>query len=495
VNGTGHTIQGAGRIGDASFSLVNEGNIIANQSAGLTITAGSLTNTGQISVTAGNTLAISFGTFANSAGAANGTILDNGGTLTLQSLGGGPSTFTGGKVNVINGGTLTASSSTVLSGVTLTIDSASSASINGGYVADGSTVTNHGTLTLNGATFIDNPSLDNYGTVNTGATSGTSTLSGTLTNQAGAVINVAAGSALELETGATFTNDGSLNVAAGSVFSISSGADFANYQGTTLTGGAYDIAGLFAFAGADIVTNQAAITLSGSGQVQDETSGDNGLRDFATNGSQGQFSLVGSASFQSGGDFTNSGTVTIDSGSIFSAGPTGTNNYIQSGGTTILDGTLQAGTVVLNGGSLSGTGTLAGNLTNAGSVEPGDAPGVLTIDGNYVQDGSGVLNIEIDSASLFDSLDISGSAQLDGTLNMILAGGFRPLVFEQFTIMNFGSRSGDFTVVNDPGNWLEIWGANSLTMEYVTPEPATWALLAFALAGLGWFRRRASLRG
>ncbi len=489
VNGPQHTIQGAGTIGDSAFSLVNQGSIIANQSAGLTITAGSITNPGQISVTAGNSLGITYGSFNN----AGGTLLDNGGALALHSGGGGYATLTGGNIDVVNGGTLTASSGTVLSGVTVAIDSTSNASLSG-IVADASHVTNHGTLTFGGAQFFNNPVLDNFGTLDGIAGGGPASGVATLTNEAGAAIDVASGSVVELSSGATFTNNGTLNVAAGGVFVTDSGANFTNYSGHTLTGGAYDIAGQFDFAGADIVTNQAAITLSGSGQIMDSSStGQNGLRDFSTNGSQGQFTLSDAASFQSSGDFNNSGTVTIDAGAAFEVGSTWTNNYIEDGGTTVLNGGLYAGAVELtNGGELSGTGEMFGTLENAGIVQPGDDPGTLTVEGNYVQDSTGVLNIELDSATDYSMLNISGSAQLDGTLNMLL--GFMPAEYEQFTIMNFSSRNGDFAVINTPGNWIEIWGTDSLTMEYVTPEPATWALLAAALVGLAWFRRRAAGR-
>jgi hypothetical protein len=155
-NGAQHTIQGAGTIGDPSFSLVNQGSIVANQSARLTIAAASIVNTGQISVTAGNTLGTTYGSFTN----AGGTLLNNGGTLTLQGVGGGPAMLSGGNVNVIDGGTLTARTSTALSGVTVAIDSTSNASLYG--IVAGGKITNHGTVTLSGAQFANNPVFDNF---------------------------------------------------------------------------------------------------------------------------------------------------------------------------------------------------------------------------------------------------------------------------------------------------------------------------------------------
>ncbi|MGD0046217.1 MAG: PEP-CTERM sorting domain-containing protein, partial [Bryobacteraceae bacterium] len=413
----------------------------------------------------------------------NGTILANGGAVALT---GG--TVTGGNVIAADGGTLTASSSTILNDVNLIVnDSLSSASIGG--TITGSTIGVGGTLTLNGATISDTV-LANYGIVN--VSGGLNTMSGTLVNEAAGTMNIGSGSALEFEAGAadSFANPGTINVAATGALIIDSAGDFAQYQVQTLTGGTYNIAGMFQFAGADIVTNQADLALAGSGVVEDGSLA-NGLRDFSDNGDQGQFSLLNGATFTSGGDFANSGAVTIDAGSDFNAGA---NTYTQTGGSTIVDGTLLAATIDLNGGDISGTGTLEGNLDNQGDVDPGDAPGTLIIDGDYTQSSSGVLNIEIDGASDFDRLAISGDAELDGTLNVTFGGGFGPQNLETFTIMTFRSVSGDFTSMNPAGNWLEIRTTDSLSLEYILPEPSTWVLLAFGLMGLGWFRRCDSLR-
>ena len=40
-------------------------------------------------------------------------------------------------------------------------------------------------------------------------------------------------------------------------------------------------------------------------------------------------------------------------------------------------------------------GTVGGNLVNNGTVSPGDSPGTLTVNGNYTQNASGNLIIEI----------------------------------------------------------------------------------------------------
>ncbi len=485
VNGTGHTIQGSGQIGgDPSFALNNQGIINANQTAGLTVAAGSITNGGTMEATAGG-LIIGSDTINN----AGGTILANGGTVTLA----GPfsalaQVVTGGAVNVINSGTLLATgTATSMQGVTLTVDGTSTAVI-GGTIGGGSVVNNSGTVVLGGATF-NSSTLNNNGNVN--ATAGVSPFTGTLSNNAGATINVTNSAALEFLPGGKFTNNGTLNVAELSGFVIGSGANFTNYQNQTLTGGTYNIAGSLILTGADIVTNQATLAMSGGGVVEDASN----LRDLSDNGTQGQFSLLNGFGLMTNGDFTNSGAVTISLGSALIVNAAhGT--YTQTGGSTMIDGTLMAGTVDLNGGDISGTGELEANVENNGSVDPGDAPGTLNIDGDYTQGAGGVLNIEIDSATEYDALDIIGAAQLGGTLNVSFGGGFEPYDFETFSnVMTFSSVSGNFANVDPAGNWVEIWTGDSLSLEFVTPEPSTWVLLAAGLIGFGWFRRRARARG
>ena len=46
-------------------------------------------------------------------------------------------------------------------------------------------------------------------------------------------------------------------------------------------------------------------------------------------------------------------------------------------------------------GLLKGSGKLSGAVQNAGTVAPGNSPGLLTIDGLFTQTSTGLLQIEI----------------------------------------------------------------------------------------------------
>ena len=102
------------------------------------------------------------------------------------------------------------------------------------------------------------------------------------------------------------------------------------------------------------------------------------------------------------------------------------------------------------GGELSGLGTIAGSVVNNGLVSPGDAPGTLTVTGNYTQGSSGALNIQLASGS-HGLLAVGGSAFLGGTLRLSLVGGFVPPGGQRFTILTAGTGvSGTFGLVQQP---------------------------------------------
>ena len=78
----------------------------------------------------------------------------------------------------------------------------------------------------------------------------------------------------------SFSNSGTVNVLEGTL-DLRSG--FSNFSGGTLTGGTYNVAGIFKFAGADIVTNAATIVLDGAAAQIVNQSSANALTNFAAN--------------------------------------------------------------------------------------------------------------------------------------------------------------------------------------------------------------------
>ncbi len=242
-----------------------------------------------------------------------------------------------------------------------------------------------------------------------------------------------------LDVDVAFTNDGTVEVLTGTV---SFDGTLTNLTGGTLNGGTWivrDNASLLT-PGANITENQANVTLEGV------TSSFPKFNAIASNTATGSFTIQNGRIFTTSAAYSNAGSTTISAGSVFLV-PAG-NNYTQTAGTTTVDGSLTADAILINGGTLLGVGVLHGDVSNAGHVAPGTSPGVLVIDGDYTQTAAGVLDVEIASATMFDQLQISGAASLDGTINVTRPGGFVPVLNDAFPVLTFASRTGDFAVKN-----------------------------------------------
>ena len=102
---------------------------------------------------------------------------------------------------------------------------------------------------------------------------------------------------------------------------------------------------------------------------------------------------------------------------------------------------------VLQGGVLAGTGTVPGFTQTAGTVSPGDPAGVLTINGNYAENG-GTLAVALNgpSASSQGELRVTGSVTLGGALSLTV--GYVAGPGDTFVIIDNGGAgpvSGQFT--------------------------------------------------
>ncbi|MAT44173.1 MAG: hypothetical protein CL609_17715 [Anaerolineaceae bacterium] len=197
------------------------------------------------------------------------------------------------------------------------------------------------------------------------------------------------------------------------------------------------------------LSNDAAFTNEGTFEAKATTSMNGGTDGLFDN--QGLFvKKTDSTTTTMNIDFTNAGEIFVEAGTlVFPDGLTST-----SGTEIVLGGNLEStGPLDLQGATLSGIGTVDGNLNNAGTVAPGTSPGKITVTGDYTQTSAGGLEIEIGGTTAeteFDVLVIEGSAAFAGTLNITLLDGFIPAAGDQFEVLNFASYSGDFETVNLP---------------------------------------------
>jgi hypothetical protein len=129
--------------------------------------------------------------------------------------------------------------------------------------------------------------------------------------------------------------------------------------------------------------------------------------------------------------------------------------------------TLAGGTVVGAQGTISGDGTIGGDVYNeGGTLSPGNSPGLMAIAGDYTQGDRGTLLIElagIAAGTNYDQLQVDGGALLDGTLEVALLDGFQPGLGDTFDILDFNTVSGSFSEMKLPAleNSL-LWDTSEL---------------------------------
>jgi hypothetical protein len=487
------TIQGAGVIGNNNLTLVNSGTIDVNVAATLQINPnGGTTNTGTLEASHNGILQLT-GTITNT----GGTIwMNTGGSAELEGA-----TITGG---TLKGGTIESLKNSTLNGVD---NKAAYVVTQTGTTTISGTITNTGTITLSSAgsdTFLyvsGNVDLTGNGllilgkggpNIIEGASTGQEVLTNSSTIEGAG--NIGNGFMGLINTGSIIANDstplviqassagftnnvgnleGKVTVDTGDTLTIS--GKFTNFSGTTLTGGTYNVDGTLGFDGANIVTNGANITLSGTGsQIIDNQGGASALANFATNGIRGTFTLAGNRNFATAGNFTDQGTISISAGSTFAVGGGGT--YKQTGGMTIVNGVLSAtaaGIVDVTGGPMMGIGTVDGNVTLAGSGTMSAGPaakkvGELTINGTYKQT-AGTVAIDLGGTTAdtqYDVVNITGAAALGGTLTVDLVSGFTPTVGNTFDIIDYSSETGVFSKMNLP----TLSGGDTWAISYNTKD-------------------------
>jgi T5SS/PEP-CTERM-associated repeat protein len=116
---------------------------------------------------------------------------------------------------------------------------------------------------------------------------------------------------------------------------------------------------------------------------------------------------------------------------------------IRNGGAVAATGQVRIGSL----GTLKGSGAITGTGVTVlveGTAAPGNSPGTLTIGGNYQQAPTGLLEVELASASSYDVLDISGHASLGGSLQIKLLDGYTPAPNDSFEFLTTASQTGFF---------------------------------------------------
>ena len=196
-------------------------------------------------------------------------------------------------------------------------------------------------------------------------------------------------------------------------------------------------------------------------------------------------SVAGNHLFQTKVNLMNNATVNIDSDStlVFDGALNLTGFTLSKTG----DGTMfvrndlveSGGLIDIQQGMVAGNGTIGGDVSNGGTIAPGNSPGILTIDGNLNNGESGTIAMEIEGTSGagdsagHDQIQVTGSSTLAGTLSIVSGASYADpterAARDNFTLLaSAGGSTGTFGTVNynDADLSADFTGANGSTRSH-----------------------------
>ena len=453
-------LSGAGIVNkEGAGVLTLSGNNSAHTGAfninGGTVSIGAATNigTGTISLT-GTTLQTTGAlTLANAItlNAPGGTMLTGGDTILSGVISGTASLTKTGSASLTLAGANTYAGGTTVSAGTLI---GTTTSLQGNIVNNAALVFNQAA----GGTYAGN--ISGTGTVST-AGAGPVTLGGTNTYSGATNVNVgtlvAGGTGIGDASAVTVASGATLQLAGNETAGSLAGAGALATAGFTLTTGGNN--GSTAFSGATTGTGLTKVgtgtmTVTGTGTLTGAlTAGGGGL----TVGTGGNYT-AGSAAANAG-TLTVGGTLTAPT-TVASAATLD----VLTGGTLVGSVTGAAGSTtkvngivtgaVANAGTLSGAGTINGTLTNSGNLRPGNSPGIITVNGAFVQTAAGTLNAELTPVATagtgYDQVRVigaPGTATLAGTLALAPSTGLYTSGSIYNVVLADGGITGAFSTI------------------------------------------------
>lgn len=490
-------IAGSAVVAGTNLTNAVSGTLVIDQSAGSSTFAGNLLN------------------YGNNAGGANistmSLVKDGAGTQILSS---GLSSYKGG--TTINGGILSVSnladgdlvtlSSTADGSNVLTVSSTEDLSV--GQVVLG--------LTTGSATPVTITEILSATTVRLSSTAGVSTTANRIfgtRSDLGLATTDASGLVIDGGT-LQFTGSDALRASTDRLFTI--GAN----------GGGLDASGSVAMS----FTNSGAVAFSGSGArtltLSGTNTGSNTLAAAIGDGTGGATSLVKSGTgkwvLTAASSFTGSTTITDGTLVLSGSDSLASSSAINVSGTSAVLDVSALGTYTFGSTqTVSGKGTIIGNVHIAGTAAPGNSPGIETYTGDVTFDAGSTLALEIagytTAGTDYDRLVLSaGNLTLDGTgggvtlsldwtavgtatdgmkLFMVSLEGPSATLTGTFSGLANGASLGThgtkewFITYEADLTTSSLTGGNDVAFYTVVPEPRAFALVALGIASLLWRSR------
>ena len=115
------------------------------------------------------------------------------------------------------------------------------------------------------------------------------------------------------------------------------------------------------------------------------------------------------------------------------------------GGTITSDGVGENTGIQAN---LDNFGTVV--VLNATDIGFGSSPPVMSVNGDFIQEATGSTTFAVSGATP-DEISVSGTAQLGGTVGVVLTGGYQPVVGQKYPVVTYAAASGTVAVASPPG--------------------------------------------
>jgi hypothetical protein len=134
------------------------------------------------------------------------------------------------------------------------------------------------------------------------------------------------------------------------------------------------------------------------------------------------------------------------------------------------------GAVDVQAGTLSGSGTIDGNLSmNGGIIAPGHSAGQIMVSGDYNQSSSSTLIVEAGGGEpgQFDQVQVGGQASLAGALQFHTLNGFAPLPDDPLNPVGYTSLNGNFEYSSPNGQVSVNSNGMLLVLEPTPTNPLT----------------------
>ncbi|MBY3413118.1 autotransporter outer membrane beta-barrel domain-containing protein [Rhizobium laguerreae] len=298
-----------------------------------------------------------------------------------------------------------------------------------------------------------------------------------------------AGFAVGTDAASGFSGVGGLTVTGGGVFSLLANSI---YTGETQI----DFGSGLALSGAGAIASSSRVVADGSLDVSVATTPT--IQSLAGSGSVllgAQTLAITNANDTFAGVIGGTGGLTVTGGNQTLSGVnTYTGATTVSGGRFAVNGSITSPVATSGAGILGGTGTIFGDVTNAGVVAPGNSIGTLTIAGNYTGTG-GTIEIETvlgGDASPTDRLVVTGNTAGTTDVAVVNLGGGGAQTVEGIKIIDVGGISaGSFSLLGGyvfEGDQAVVGGAYAYRLYQggvSTPADGDWYLRSTELDAAG----------